>query len=391
MATFTITAGLSSDSASVGWSAPYAGADFFGSDVANQSDIADFMTVFGFYVTYDDEYHAYLHMVTTGPLTQPTQYPGAFTSIALTITPPVADAVTLAGDDALVTYLQYGDNFGSTDPLDARMVWTWDVGTLGELFEDGEVTTLTLTATEAANVSFNCECDDANSNETLSELRERMMVRLGYAAQLASPPPGMEDLLNGFLQGAQKFLYRRYTPLRTERFFTWALTTGVRYYDLPDNLDTCTKPLDTLKISAVHIQDVNGVWVPLNQGISPTLYTSESMYGMPYRYEIRQCIEVFPAPDTRYLLRVKGDFGLEAFAADGDKTTLDSELVFLEALANAKAHYGQPDADTVRQQANTYRLALIGASHQTARYIPGTKVLPSVPKPIFLPLQDGEG
>lgn len=235
--------------------------------------------------------------------------------------------------------------------------------------------------------NFNCACDeDESPNETLSTLRTRLLRRLGYSAQAASPPPGMAALLDDFLYSAQKFLYTKYKDLRTERFFTWTMEVGGRFYDLDANDGSCTKRLNALKVTSAHVEDLNGAWLPMVAGIPPYFYTMVAYNGIPSRYEIRQCIEVFPAPAEGYKLHLKGHFLPTAFTADTDKTTIDSELVFLWALANAKLHYGQPDADKIAQQANTYLATLVGGSHTTQRYIPNTSPIPNTPAPLFLPL-----
>ena len=96
------------------------------------------------------------------------------------------------------------------------------------------------------------------------------------------------------------------------------------------------------------------------------------MTGRPERYEFRQCIEVWPTPDvTDGQLVIKGHFGLEAFADDSDVTTIDDELVFLLATANAKAHYRQPDAQNYVAMFETHLRKVIASTHGTRRYIPG--------------------
>jgi len=238
-------------------------------------------------------------------------------------------------------------------------------------------------------VSFNCACDEGfYGTETLLDLRTSLLERLGYASQADNPPPGMARLMDNFLRRGQEFLYRRHRALQTERFFQWPMVVGERFYDIPDNeLDGCTKRLDAYKISGVYVEDLNGVWTPLRKGIPPTFYTSVNFNGLPVRYEIRQCIEIFPAPSAEYTLWVKGHFGMNRFTEDTDTSTLDSELVFLWALANAKNHYGQPDAADVATQAQAYLRELVAGSHGTARYVPGTIELPPETPPIFLPLQ----
>lgn len=237
--------------------------------------------------------------------------------------------------------------------------------------------------------NFNCVCEDGfYGNETLGELRLSLLERLGYAAQAANPPPGMAPLLNNFLRRGQSFLYRRYRALQTERTYRWTMTVGERYYGVLDNEDECQKRLDALKLSWVGVTDLNGAWVPLHAGIPPEFYTSVTFEGLPARYEIRQCIEVFPAPDAAYTLRVKGHFGLGRLTDDLDQCTIDSELLFLWALANAKNHYGHPDAADVAAQAQTYLKELVAASHGTRRYIPGSQPVATPSRPVFLGLED---
>jgi hypothetical protein len=222
----------------------------------------------------------------------------------------------------------------------------------------------------AVTDTVNCECDDTTNNRTLKSLRDDLMRRLGFGAQVDNPPPGMAEMLSGFLIEAQELLYRRYEVLRTERMFSWPLTQGVNLYDLPGNAEVCTKKLDPRKVTWVGaVRD--GQWYPLRCGIPPELY-SHDIEGRPERYEIRQCIEIWPAPEaTEGSLVIEGHFGLEAFAADADKVTVDDRAVFLLALANAKAHYRQSDANNYVGQLEVYIDNMVAGAHHTRRYVPG--------------------
>lgn len=254
------------------------------------------------------------------------------------------------------------------------------------------------------HIGYNCSCDDEHDAETLEQLRRRVIRRLGYAAQAANPPPGMADLIDDFLTGAQRQLYRRYDALRTERIFTWELEEGVRFYGLKANLEAqegeeggepvpaeCDVLLDPHKVTWIGVEDRNRVWYPLTKGIPPEFYTmSQEWVGWPSRYEIRQCVEIFPAPSAGMrFLRVKGHFGLQPFSEDEHKTTIDSELVFLHALGAAKKHYRQFDADDVFAQLNSLLGGIVAGSHQTARYIPGKRPIAPATPPVFLPLIGG--
>lgn len=237
-------------------------------------------------------------------------------------------------------------------------------------------------------INYNAACiDNVVPTSTLAALRQRVLIRLGFSNQAANPPPGMAALVNDFLQGAQTYLYRRYLQLHTKRLFRWKVNPGQRFYSLKDNDEDvlCNYQMDPLKnIEWAGIQDSRNVWYPLIQGIPPQLYTMITKPWRPARYDIRQAIELYPMPDQTYWLWMKGHFGLTNFTLDTSSTTLDSELVFLHALANAKSHYGQPDANNVESQANAYRGELIAGTHQTAHYLPGTVAVPPAVRPTLI-------
>ncbi len=246
------------------------------------------------------------------------------------------------------------------------------------------ITSAAGTVTVAIPATYNCECDDAFPTATLAALRQRMVVRLGYAALLVTPP-GLVLLLNDFLTQAQTLLYRKYSCFRTRRWFTWNMVQGGRFYDFGGNVDVCAKVLDPRKVEWVGISKGDVNWRELICGINPVNYRSMQQ-AIPQFYDIRQCIEVWPAPNSNeWQLRIKGDFGLLPFVADTDVTTIDAEAVFLLALANAKAHYEQPDAGTTMAMATGLIADYTAGSHFTRRYVPGTETLPNAVPPLMKP------
>jgi hypothetical protein len=68
---------------------------------------------------------------------------------------------------------------------------------------------------------------------SLADLRQQLLIRLGYAAQLASPPPGLNLTLDSFLRSAQALIFKQYKRFRQQKWFSVALTTGNRFYDIP--------------------------------------------------------------------------------------------------------------------------------------------------------------
>jgi hypothetical protein len=243
-------------------------------------------------------------------------------------------------------------------------------------------------------INYNCECmDNVVPTDTMQDLQYRILVELGFANQANNPQPGIAAFVQSKLIGAQRLMYRRYSQLHTRRMFRWKVNPGQRFYSLQDNDEDvlCNFQMDPVKtIEWAGIQDTRNVWYPLIEGIPPQLYTMITKPWRPARYEIRQCIELYPMPDQTYWLWMKAHFGLMSFVNPTDTTTIDSELVFLWALANCKAHYGQADANNVASQANAYRKELIAGTHQTAHYIPGTIAVPPAVRPTLIQFQNDQ-
>ncbi len=239
---------------------------------------------------------------------------------------------------------------------------------------------------------MNCDCVDVTDDKTLAEYRRDLLVKSGFAAIADNPPPGVADLFNLLLQDAQKFVYNKYPALRTRRFFRWSMAEGVRYYALRGNDectgDDCVFSMEPYKnIEGAWVEDVNGTWLPLTEGIPGTFYTTVTQFGIPLRFEIRQCLEVFPAPNSDdYKLWIKGHFGLQSFTEETDKPTIDGHLVYMWALADALAYYGKPQAVQARADANDYLGQLTAGTHGARRYVPGTTAMPPAVMPVLLPL-----
>ncbi len=243
-----------------------------------------------------------------------------------------------------------------------------------------------------SQADYNCDCVDITSNQTLGQLRRRILVRGGYAAMADNPPPGMTELINDILQTEQETLYSKNPSLRTERLFRWTMTPGISYYGLRQN-DTetdftdvsCTRHLNdqSFNVRWVGLQDLNNMWMPMACGINPTLYTTAQQEGLPQLYEIRSCIEVFPVPNAAYKLWIKGQMGLEPFSGDTDQTTINSQLVFLSSLAKFLNDRDKKAAAAYKTQADNFLSDLVAGNHLTRRYVPGKIVPPPAVQPVM--------
>lgn len=212
--------------------------------------------------------------------------------------------------------------------------------------------------------------------QTRLTLRQRLLRRLGYSAQAS--PPGMDDLLNDYLQSANNQLFERYRTLHRVLWFGWQTQVGSRFYDIPIN---CTKYMDPRHVMEAWLQD-DQTWVPLIAGIRPDTFNMTEN-ARPIWYEIRSAIEVWPAPDTAtYILWFKALYGPNAFSSDTDYPAVDSEAVFLHALARAKRHDGHADANAVDRDLEILIGRYTAGTHGTRRYVPGERPPPPMTRPI---------
>lgn len=138
--------------------------------------------------------------------------------------------------------------------------------------------------------------------------------------------------------------------------------------------------LDIREITYAGLLD-GTIFERMTAGIDPLLFNIDSQQR-PTHYEIREYIEVFPEPDQAYTMYLKGPTALKPFTADAHITSTDPHPVFLQALAQSKAHYGQNDASVYFQQLENLLGKLNADSFGNKRYIPNPTVhTPSLPKP----------
>lgn len=142
--------------------------------------------------------------------------------------------------------------------------------------------------------------------------------------------------------------------------------------------------LDQRQASWVGISNGDVGWRPLRKGVPPITYSNQ-LNGIPIFYDIREQIEVWPPPvGPLWALHIKGYFTCGPFEADTDTTTIDWQAVYLQALADAKIAFKQPDAQLAEAQLRTYIGDLIAGTHGTARYIPGPQTIPNAIRPVLL-------
>ncbi|MGP1664566.1 MAG: Ig-like domain-containing protein [Rhodanobacter sp.] len=235
----------------------------------------------------------------------------------------------------------------------------------------------------SSQINYNCACDDVFETRTLLQMRTYLAIRLGMASQINGLAPGVALELDSFLRDAQEQIYEQLKLNRMSRYFTWQLEPGVRFYDFSANLYQCTKKLNPDMLEWVGISQNGNFWRPLVSGINPAMYYSD-VTGWPQYYAIRQCIEIWPTPqDATWQLRILGQFGLMPLEAETDSCTIDYRMVQLFALANAKAHRGQPDAANYMQQYRALAGKVVAGQYGLTRFVPGAEETAPPPLPIL--------
>ncbi len=177
------------------------------------------------------------------------------------------------------------------------------------------------------------------SNPTLGSMRSELRDRLGYRAQSQGV---LITSLNSYLRNAQYQLYWHveWKLLKTTKEVT--VGNGQINYDYED--DCNPDRILSFWSDVVPQSPVN--WYPMHEGIELEHYNSGLNSDRPRRFELRDQIEIWPPPDsTGYKFRYEYIKRLNPFTQDTHTLTVpDDGAVFLHALANAKAHYKQPDA-----------------------------------------------
>lgn len=219
---------------------------------------------------------------------------------------------------------------------------------------------------------LNCDCDSTYDTVTKQSLYERVMRRIGYAAQLAKPPPGVQAKVFDYLEEAQNLAMSDFDEIGHTRYFTWDLEVGNRFYGLDENSDICTKQLRHLTIQAIYLKR-GDQWTRLIRGIDPLWFNGGIHNSTPTHYDVRQCLEIWPPTSQEGdQLIVKGQFKKLPFEAADDMSTADPEAIFLRTVAFMKAEKSQPDGQMYAGQYWSYIGNINADLHRDVRYIPSS-------------------
>lgn len=171
---------------------------------------------------------------------------------------------------------------------------------------------------------------------TLGELRGTILARLGMGAMGASGGAN-KALIDSFLFEAQQALYWMQDWKHLQWYEDETTGIGQNQYDYPA---ACERERRLLKVEVLHA----GQWRQLREGITTDMWSTMSSRSFPARYERFEQLLIYPEPDAGYTLRKWYVRDLDPFSQDNHRATLDDSMILTHALAHAKAHYRQPDA-----------------------------------------------
>lgn len=199
--------------------------------------------------------------------------------------------------------------------------------------------------------------------KTLGEIRSDILIRLGFGGAGASAITN-SPLIDSFINDAQYQLYNQFDWKELIKYSDVTTGVGQSLYDYPDDCNI-------ERVISVEVKETD-TWYALKEGIIMDM-RSHMENGRPCRYERFSQMEIWPPADlSTYTLRVWYVQALESLVADSDRVVIDSNLVFLHALTNAKLHYRQPDASVYSSQLETL-LNRLRAKNRTNEPIRRTK------------------
>lgn len=227
------------------------------------------------------------------------------------------------------------------------------------------------TPAEQLVIDANCDCDCGFPTKTFAEMRQEVLIAMGYSAQLASPPPSVAATINFQLNLQQRLVLQDVQEITSARYFSWAAAAGQTKFCPTDNLETCRKILAATRISEVYIIRDGNLIERLTKGIEFIWKTANNPASIPSHYAVSSCIEIWPAPTEAMLLVAKGTLGHVQMVEDADTTIADPDMVVLRTVAFLKAQKGHEDAQIYMGQYRQSLGLLNSEQHIDMRYIPG--------------------
>lgn len=209
--------------------------------------------------------------------------------------------------------------------------------------------------------------------KTLDELLSDLRARLGFLTQGPSVNAN-RSLLTSFLQEGHDFVYSQLQPPSTRRTATLLLIMDESVYDWHN--DATDEEIDPIKVVSVWLCDNCDTRISvLTQGVDEAVRQIGELGGRPHRYDtIDGKLEVQPVPNEEgWKLKIEYLAEQPRFTQGADRPGVPDRLVFLYALAQAKAHYRHPDSQAAGAAFKAMLDKQKSLQHENRRYIVGDK------------------
>lgn len=178
--------------------------------------------------------------------------------------------------------------------------------------------------------------------KTLGELMTELRARLGYVTQ-GSAAKNNNTLIKSFLQEAHEYVYGELEPPDQRRLTTINLQAGSHLYDWHD--DERDENINPGRVASLWVKVGENLSDPLHMGVSEADRSFDTLREQPRKYDLLNGqLEVWPVPDRAYPLIVEYTAERGRFERASDRSSVPDRLVFLYALATAKAARGASDA-----------------------------------------------
>ena len=206
--------------------------------------------------------------------------------------------------------------------------------------------------------------------KTLGEMMTDLKARLGFVTQGAGSKL-VDPILKSFLQEGQDYVFDQLdAPLSVKRTEI-KLVPGSKLYDFHNDVED--EDIDPHFVESIDVYETDTSIVHLAQGIREAHRCEAQLdRSCPRRYDtLNGQIEVWPTPDQNYRMVVRYREGPARLERAEDRPSVPSQLVFLYALASAKAHYGHADAQTAGQIFQQSLRSARSRRHENRRYFVG--------------------
>lgn len=208
-------------------------------------------------------------------------------------------------------------------------------------------------------------------NKTLGEMMTELRGRLSFVAQGAASKNN-DAIILSFLQEGHDYVYEELVPNAMRKKTTIKLSAGSYLYDWHNDIDD--EDIDPANVISIWIRRSDSIRDELTQGITESDRSLESIRMQPEKYDhLNGQIELYPIPDQSYDMIIEYTADKPRFTQYSDRPGVPSRLVFMYALANAKAHYRHTDAQASATSFQTFFNKAKFKQKENKRYFQNTE------------------